>query len=37
AATEWTTAKSDVRSAVAKLISNRTRRHPMVLPVIMEI
>ncbi|MCL6520504.1 MAG: ribonuclease J [Armatimonadetes bacterium] len=37
AATEWTTAKSDVRSAVAKLISSRTRRHPMILPVIMEI
>jgi ribonuclease J len=37
AATEWTTAQSDVRAAVAKLLHSRTHRRPMVIPVIMEI
>jgi ribonuclease J len=37
AAGEWSTAKSDVRSAVAKLLYARTRRRPMVIPVIMEV
>lgn len=37
AATEWSTIKADVRSAVAKLLYNRTHRRPMVLPIIMEI
>jgi ribonuclease J len=37
AATEWTTSKQDVRSAVAKLLYARTHRRPMVLPLIMEI
>lgn len=37
AATEWSTAKSDIRSAVAKLLYTRTHRRPMVVPVIMEI
>ena len=37
AATEWSTAKSDVRSAVGKLLYAKTRRRPMVIPVIMEI
>jgi ribonuclease J len=37
AATELSTVKADVRSAVAKLIRKRTQRRPMVIPVIMEI
>lgn len=37
AATEWTTVKADVRTPVAKLLYARTRRRPMVLPVIMEV
>jgi len=37
AATEWATVQSDVRSAVAKLLYNRTRRRPMIVPVIMEV
>lgn len=37
AATEWSTAKSDIRSAVAKLLYSRTHRRPMVVPVVMEI
>ena len=37
AATEWSTVKSDLRSALAKLLYSRTRRRPMVVPVIMEI
>ena len=37
AATEWATAKSDIRKAVAKLLYTRTHRRPMVVPVIMEI
>ncbi len=34
---ELTTIKADIRSAVAKLLYTRTRRRPMVVPVIMEI
>ena len=37
AATEWSGAKSDIRSAVAKFLYAKTRRRPMVVPVIMEI
>lgn len=37
AETEWNNAKSDVRSAVAKLLYSRTHRRPMVLPIMMEI
>jgi len=37
AATEWSTVKSDIRRAVGKLLYARTRRRPMVIPVIMEI
>ncbi|MDO8682017.1 MAG: ribonuclease J [Armatimonadota bacterium] len=36
-ATEWATVKSDVRSALAKFLYERTRRRPMVVPVIMEV
>ena len=37
AVTEWSTAKADVRSAVAKLLYARTHRRPMVIPIVMEI
>jgi len=37
AATEWVTAKADVRRAVAKLLYARTHRRPMVIPIIMEV
>jgi ribonuclease J len=37
AVTEWSTAKSDLRSVVAKLLYNRTHRRPMVIPIITEI
>lgn len=37
AATELSTVKSDVRSAVAKLLYSKTHRRPMVIPIIMEI
>jgi ribonuclease J len=36
-ATEWTTVKSDVRSALARFLYSRTRRRPMIVPVIMEV
>lgn len=35
--TEWSAVKADVRSALAKFLYERTRRRPMILPVIMEI
>lgn len=35
--TEWATVKADVRSALAKFLYERTRRRPMVVPVIMEV
>jgi len=34
---EWTAVKADVRSALAKFIYERTRRRPMIVPVIMEV
>lgn len=37
AAAEWSTAKSDVRSVLAKLFYAKTHRRPMVIPVIMEV
>ncbi len=35
--TEWSAIKSDVRSSLAKFLYDRTRRRPMIVPVIMEI
>ena len=35
-ATEWATVKSDVRSALARFLYDRTHRRPMIVPVIME-
>jgi ribonuclease J len=34
---EWTTIKSAVRDALAKLLFERTRRRPMILPIVMEV
>ena len=35
--TEWATIKTAVRDAMAKLMFERTRRRPMVLPIVMEV
>lgn len=35
--TEWATIKANVRDALGKYLYDRTRRRPMILPVIMEI
>jgi ribonuclease J len=34
---EWGTIKSQVREALGKFLYEKTRRRPMVLPIIMEI
>jgi len=35
--TEWATIKASVRDALGKFIYEKTRRRPMILPIIMEI
>ncbi len=35
--TEWATIKSNVREAVSKYLYEKTRRRPMILPIIMEV
>lgn len=35
--TEWATIKANVRDALGKYLYERTRRRPMILPIIMEI
>lgn len=35
--TEWTTIKTAVREALGKLLFERTRRRPMILPIVMEV
>lgn len=35
--TEWASIKSNVRDALGKYLYERTRRRPMILPIIMEI
>jgi len=35
--TEWATIKTAVRDAMGKLMFERTRRRPMVLPIVMEV
>ena len=35
--TDWGTLKSRVRDDVSKLMYEKTKRSPMVLPIIMEI
>ncbi|HMM21626.1 MAG TPA: ribonuclease J [Selenomonadales bacterium] len=35
--TEWATIKSNVRDTLGKFLYERTRRRPMILPIIMEV
>ena len=35
--TEWSALKSAVRDSLGKYLFDRTRRRPMILPLIMEI
>jgi ribonuclease J len=35
--TEWATIKAGVRDALGKFLYERTRRRPMILPIIMEV
>lgn len=35
--TEWATIKTNVRDALGKYLYERTRRRPMILPIIMEV
>ena len=35
--TEWATIKSNVRDTLGKYLYERTRRRPMILPIIMEV
>lgn len=35
--TEWSTIKNNVRDALGKFLYDRTRRRPMILPIIMEV
>ena len=34
---EWSVVKTDIRRALNKFFRNETRRHPMVLPVIVQM
>ncbi|MCL4424476.1 MAG: ribonuclease J, partial [Firmicutes bacterium] len=34
---DWSTIKASVRDSLGKFLNERTRRRPMILPVIMEI
>jgi ribonuclease J len=35
--TEWATIKAAVKEALSKLMYERTRRRPMILPIVMEV
>ncbi len=35
--TEWAAIKSNVRDAIGKYLYEKTRRRPMILPIIMEV
>ncbi|MGE5589929.1 MAG: ribonuclease J [Bacillota bacterium] len=35
--TEWSTIKNNVRDALGKFLYDKTRRRPMILPIIMEV
>jgi ribonuclease J len=35
--TEWATIKSTVRDSIGKFLYEKTRRRPMILPLIMEV
>jgi ribonuclease J len=34
---EWSTIKSNVRDTLGKFLYEKTRRRPMILPIIMEV
>ena len=34
---DWTTIKTNVRDALGKYFYEKTRRRPMILPIIMEV
>ncbi len=34
---EWSTIKSRIRDEISRLIYERTKRSPMILPIIMEV
>jgi ribonuclease J len=34
---EWTTIKSNIRDELKKFLYEKTKRNPMILPVIMEV
>lgn len=34
---DWATIKSQVRDALGKYLYEKTRRRPMIMPIIMEI
>ena len=35
--TEWATIKSNIRDVLGKFLYERTRRRPMILPIVMEV
>ena len=35
--TEWAAIKSNVRDVLGKFLYERTKRRPMILPIIMEV
>lgn len=35
--TDWSTLKTDVRDAVAKYVTSKTKRSPVIIPIIMEV
>ena len=35
--TEWAAIKSNIRDGLGKFLYERTRRRPMILPIIMEV
>jgi ribonuclease J len=34
---EWASLKTSIRDALSKFLFERTRRRPMILPIIMEV
>ena len=34
---EWTALKGDMRDALARFISSKTKKSPMIIPIIMDI
>jgi len=34
---EWASLKTNIRDALSRFLYDRTRRRPMILPIIMEV